>query len=182
MRNPYSPPAAPVDDIFNSENKSGGGSEIIGPEGLRGWLALVGLGIVISPFYIIARIFSTYSGVFSNGIWANLTTPGTKAYNPLWAPLLLGEIAIQCGLALVSIYLVFLFFSKKKIFQIWYIGTLLFSMSFVILEALVVNFLFPNIPVFNAETIKTFGSSIIVTLIWVPYMLVSKRVKATFVK
>jgi branched-subunit amino acid transport protein len=120
--------------------------------------------------------------MFSNGSWAVLTTPGTEAYNPLWAPILFGEMAINGGLVLAWIFIAFLFFSKKKVFPKWYIGILLFTLSFILVDALVVKSVLPDESVFDAETTKEFGRSLVVTLIWVPYMLVSKRVKATFVK
>jgi branched-subunit amino acid transport protein len=151
-------------------------------EGLGGWLVLVGLGIIISPLRIIVQVFQAYSEMFSNGSWAVLTTPGTEAYNPLWAPILFGEMAINGGLVLAWIFIAFLFFSKKKVFPKWYIGILLFTLSFILVDALVVKSVLPDESVFDAETTKEFGRSLVVTLIWVPYMLVSKRVKATFVK
>ena len=151
-------------------------------EGLGGWLALVGLGIIISPLRIIGQLFPTYSEMFSNGSWAALTTPGTEAYNPLWTPILLGEMAINGGLVLVWGFIAFLFFSKKRVFPKWYIGILLFTLAFILVDALAIKAVLPNEPVFDAETAKELGRSLFVTLIWVPYMLVSKRVKATFVK
>jgi hypothetical protein len=182
MRNPYNPPDAPVNDSFNSENNPGGGSEINQPERLGGWLVLVGIGIVISPFRLVAHLFSAYSSVFSNGAWEILTTPGTEAYSPLWAPLVYGEIAVNGGLVLVTTYIAFLFFSRKKIFPKWYIGTLLFNLLFIFADALVVSFMRPDITVFDADTTKEFGRSLVSALIWIPYMLISKRVKKTFVK
>jgi len=151
-------------------------------EGLGGWLILVGLGIVFSPVKIIAMIFPTYSEIFSNGSWEILTTPGTEAYNPLWGSILIGEISINGALVLAWLFIAFLFFSKKKAFPKWYIGILLFTLAFIFIDALAIKSVMPNEPVFDPETIKELGRSLIVTLIWVPYMLVSKRVKATFIK
>jgi hypothetical protein len=151
-------------------------------EGLGGWLALVGVGIIISPLRIIGQIFPIYSEMFSNGSWAALTTPGTEAYNPLWTPILMGEMAINGGLVLVWGFITFLFFSKKRVFPKWYIGILLFTLAFILVDALTIKAVLPNEPVFDAETAKELGRTIFVALIWVPYMLVSKRVKATFVK
>lgn len=151
-------------------------------EGLGGWLALVGLGIIISPLRVIGMVFPAYSEMFSNGSWAAITTPGTEAYNPLWAPILFGEMAINGGLVLAWIFVAVLFFSKKKIFPKWYIGMWLFTLAFILIDALAIKAVLPNEPVFDAETTKEFGRTLIATLIWVPYMLVSKRVKATFVK
>lgn len=150
--------------------------------GLRGWLILVGLGIVISPIKIIIQNLSLYPEMFSSGAFAALTTPGTKAYNPLWAPILLTELTINSGLFIASIFVAFLFFSKKKLFPKWYIGILLFNLIFVLLDALAVKLVLPQEPIFDAVTAKEFIRTLIASMIWVPYMLVSKRVKATFIK
>ncbi|UXY13611.1 DUF2569 domain-containing protein [Chitiniphilus purpureus] len=150
-------------------------------EGLGGWLILVGLGIIISPLRILGQMFVMYSEIFSNGVWAALTTPGTEVYNPLWASILFGEMALNGVLALVWIFIAFLFFSKKKVFPKWYIGILLFTVVFILIDALVIKAVLPDEPIFDAQTYKELGRSLLVALIWIPYMQVSKRVKATFV-
>jgi Protein of unknown function (DUF2569) len=150
--------------------------------GLRSWLILVGLGVVISPIKMIIQDFSLYSEMFSSGAFATLTTPGTKAYNPLWSPILFTELTINSGLFVASIFVAFLFFSKKKLFPKWYISVLLFSLIFILIDALAVKLVLPKEPVFDAVTAKEFIRTLISSMIWVPYMLVSKRVKATFIK
>ncbi len=151
-------------------------------EGLGGWLVLIGLGIVISPLGIIGSVFPIYSEIFSNGSWEVLTTPGTEAYNSLWAPIIYGEIAINGALVIAWIFVAFLFFSKKRVFPKWYIGMLLFTLALILVDAMAVKAVLPNEPVFDSETTKELGRSLVVCLIWIPYMLTSKRVKATFVK
>ena len=151
-------------------------------EGLGGWLILVGLGVIVSPLRIIAFIFPAYSEIFSNGSWDMLTTPGTEAYNPLWAPILIGEIAINGSLAIAWLFMAILFFSKKRVFPNWYIGIMVFTLVFILVDALAIMAVLPNEPIFDPDTTKEFARQFISTLIWVPYMLVSKRVKATFVK
>ncbi len=151
-------------------------------EGLGGWLILVGVGVIVSPLRVIAQVFPAYLEMFSNGSWAAVTTPGTEAYNPLWAPILFGEMAINGGLVLTWIFIAFLFFTKKKAFPKWYVGILLFTLTFILLDAFAMKSVLPDEPIFDAETTKELGRSFVATVVWVPYMLVSKRVKATFVK
>jgi len=151
-------------------------------EGLGGWLILVGIGIIFSPLKIIASTFPIYSDLFSSGNWEMVTTPGSEAYNPLWAPILLGEIFINCTLVIAWVFIAFLFFSKKSLFPKWYIGILLFTSAFILVDALAIKAVMPNEPVFDPYTLKEFGRTIIIAIIWVPYMLVSKRVKATFIE
>lgn len=151
-------------------------------EGLRGWLILVGLGILFSPVKIIATIAPLYVDIFSNGAWEVLTTPGTEAYDSLWAPILIGEIVINGGLVLAWLFIAFLFFKKKSVFPMWYIGILVFSTAFIACDAFSVSFVLPDEPIFDPDTVKELARAVVAVVIWVPYMLVSKRVKATFVK
>ncbi|MCR4348160.1 MAG: DUF2569 domain-containing protein [Sulfuricaulis sp.] len=151
-------------------------------EGLGGLLVLVGLGIILSPILVIAQTFPIYSEMFSNGSWEVLTTPGTEAYNPLWAPILICEITINIALVFAWLFIAFLFFSKKKIFPRWYVGILLFTLVFLLVDAFSIKLVLPNEPVFDPGTSTNIIRSVVVTLIWVPYIFMSKRVKATFVK
>lgn len=150
-------------------------------EGLGGWLVLVGLGIVFSPLVVMGTIFPTYSGIFANGMWDLITTSSSEAYNPAFATLLVGEIVINCALVVAWIYAGYLFFSKRKLFPNLYIGILIFSIVFILVDAAAVAALFPKVPIFDPATTKQFLRSLVVALVWIPYMLVSKRVKATFV-
>ncbi|WP_180147269.1 DUF2569 domain-containing protein [Desulfoluna butyratoxydans] len=151
-------------------------------EGLGGWLILVGIGIILCPLRGIAFILPTYVKLFTNGSWEMLTTPGTEAYNSLWAPILIGEISINVAMILVWGFIAFLFFSKKENFPKWYIGIILFTTAFILADAFSIKLVMPDEPIFDPDTVKEFSRSLIVTFIWVPYMLTSKRVKATFIK
>lgn len=150
--------------------------------GLRGWLILVGIGIAVSPLRIIFQIFPLYTGIFSDGTWEILTTPGTEVYNSLWAPVMIGELTINTALVLTWGFIAYLFLSKKSVFPKWYIGILVFTFVFIITDMLAVKAILPNEQMFDPDTTKELVRSVIAMLIWIPYMLVSKRVKATFVK
>lgn len=150
-------------------------------QGLGGWLILVAIGIVIAPFYILFQLVPMYRQIFSEGVWEIATTPGSDAYHPLWQPILIGEITINVFLVLAWVYIAFLFFSKKRSLPTWYIGIMLFTLIFIAADAFAVQLVLPNEPIFDPGTTREFARSAIGAAIWVPYMLVSKRVKATFV-
>ena len=150
-------------------------------EGLGGWLILVGIGVIISPLQLLAVLSKTYLPIFKDGTWEALTYPTSEVYNNMFSSLIIGEIFINSMIFIASIYLIYLFFSKKSFFPKLYIGLIVFSLIFIPLDAILVSSIFPDIEVFDAETMKALGKSIIVGLIWIPYMLISKRVKATFV-
>lgn len=150
-------------------------------EGLGGWLVLVGIGVVISPLRLLAELSKVYLPMFNDGTWEALTTPTSESYNSSFSSLLAGEMFFNSLMILASLYLIYLFFTKKSFFPKLYIWILVFSLIFIPLDAILVSSIFPAIEVFDAETIKEIGRTVIVSLIWIPYMLISKRVKATFV-
>ena len=151
-------------------------------EGISDWLILVAIGVVISPIRISISMMKTFPELFSTGVWDALTTPETSVYSPFWAPLIIVEILLNCALLLTSIYIAYLFFTKKKRFPKWYIGIMVFSLVFMVFEAFLANLLFPSVPVFDSGMTIDFVRSLIYAAIWIPYMLVSKRVKATFIQ
>jgi len=150
-------------------------------EGIKGWLILIAIGIVITPVRMVMSILPTYSEIFSTGIWDALTTQGSEVYNSLWAPILILEILGNSGMLLVWLYIAYLFFSKKIIFAKWYIGIAIFSLAFIVADAFAIKLVMPDEPVFDPDTTKELFRSLFMVAVWVPYMLLSKRVKATFV-
>ena len=149
--------------------------------GLGGWLILVGIGVVFTPVRILAELGKNYLPMFSDGSYEILTTPGTEFYHPFWSTYLWGEIAFNILICFASLFLIFLFFSKRKLFPKFYIWLVVGSLAFIIIDAMLIKVVMPNEPIFDAETLQEIGRIIVVVLIWVPYMLISKRVKVTFV-
>ena len=153
-------------------------------EGLGGWLILVGIKTVVTPFTMLKQINLTYEEINdADGAWEILTTPGTEYYHPLWSPLLIGEIGINIVLAILSFYLIFLFFTKNKNFPKLLIGILICSVLLQLIDGFAGKILMPNQPFFiDQEGLREFGTLVMSCLIWIPYMLVSNRVKATFIR
>jgi len=150
-------------------------------EGINGWLILVAIGIIITPIRSAYVLIPTYTEIFTTNVWAALTSPAYESYNALWAPILIGELIINSLIICSWLYMGYLFFTKKASMPKWYIGIAFFSLLFIIADAYSISLVMPSEPVFNPDTIKELGRALIMVCIWVPYMLVSKRVKATFV-
>ncbi len=148
---------------------------------IGGWLILVAIGLILTPIRLLVVVAKDLLPVFSGDTWSRLTTPGTEAYHPLWAPLLLFEI-IGNGLFFLFPIIAAIFFFQKRTFAPKLIIVLLLS-----------NLVFVAIDYFAADLIPFVASQddtgslmelvrvFIASSIWVPYFLVSKRVKATFV-
>lgn len=143
---------------------------------------LVLVGLIATPIKIILLVMTTYPEIFSTGAWEALTNQESEAYSQLWAPIIIGELLINCGMILVWIYTGYKFFTKSRNFPKWYIAITVFSLVFIIADAFSLKLVLPSEPVFDPDTIKELSRSVIMAVIWVPYMLVSKRVKATFIK
>lgn len=150
--------------------------------GLGGWLILVGIGVVIGPISLLLALIPAYQPIFEDGTWEALTTKGSEIYTPYFSSLLVSEIAFNTLLVGASVYLIYLFFSKHYLFPKLYICIMAASLIFIPLDAWLVVQVFPDEPMFDPETTQDFGRSILTALIWIPYMLLSKRVRATFVQ
>ncbi|MCP4986689.1 MAG: DUF2569 domain-containing protein [Colwellia sp.] len=150
------------------------------PLKLGGWLILVALGVVLSPLRLLHLSGTTFPPIFTDGTWEALTTQGSEAYSPIWGPFLIGEILINLIMVLLGIYLVYLFFTKKATLPKWYFGLALFSTVFIVIDAYIVTLVVPDMEVFNSETMKELGHSLVRLLIWSPYLLFSQRSKDTF--
>lgn len=150
-------------------------------KGLGGWLILVGIGITISPFITSYQLYSLYIPIFQDGSFDMLTNPAYSMYIPNFETLIYIEIAINCIIIVASFYLMYLFYSKNRLFPKLYIALAAFYPVFLLADAWAVNFVMPDVPIFDEETIKQVSRSVIGAVIWIPYMLMSERVKNTFV-
>jgi len=156
------------------------------PNGINigGWLILFAIGIVITPFRVGFVLYQIISNITVPGVWQAITTPGMEAYHPLWQPIITAEIGVNTLIVITAVFIAVLFFLRKKIVPLAIIIYLLFSMVFVSLD-----YIFSNmIPAVSQANGKDMQGSISVIqavgicLIWVPYFIISKRVKKTFVK
>ncbi|MEE9544619.1 MAG: DUF2569 domain-containing protein, partial [Rhodospirillales bacterium] len=130
-------------------------------QGIGGWLILVAVGIVFTPIKKIMLRITIYPEIFSTGVWEDLTTQGSEAYSPLWAPSIIGEILISCGLIIVLLYMAYLFFTKSRNFPKWYVGIAIFNLQFIIADAFTINLFLPSQQIFDPETIREFLRSVI---------------------
>ena len=153
------------------------------PSGLGGWLILLGIEIVTTPIRIGASIFLIFVPLVTNGTWARLTTPISPYYDPFLGPLLVFEAIGNLGFTAAYIVLTILFFRKSRIFPKTFIAISFIYLSFVVLDAWFTYFALPKLLLEDAESAGDLAraSASLSVMIWVPYMLVSKRVKNTFV-
>ncbi len=148
---------------------------------IGGWLVLPLLGLIVSPFFVARDVYANILPIFADGTWLALMSPTSELYHPLWAPLIVFEIIgnlTVVGLGLIALW----YFVKRsrvtpRLMVCWYLTVLLAVVVDLILSRQIPLIVALNDPSSFGQVVR----SVVVTLIWVPYFLVSKRVKATFV-
>lgn len=150
-------------------------------EGLRGWLVLVGIAFCLAPLRILKDMLGN-AQAFEADTWEMLTTPGNPAYHPLWAPVLIGEMVVNVALLTVSVAAVYLFFKRRRVFPRLAIGLLAAGVVVLVLDVMVVRMIPAAAGAIGASEIRGLVQAAIGALIWIPYFLVSARVRATFVR
>lgn len=152
------------------------------PPKIRGFLIVAAIGLIIS---LIKNLEALAWAIlpFRGETWEILTTPGFEAYDPNWKPaLLFGVISASVTLLLSVIGLV-LFFRKHRFFPTFIIVVIPINFLLVLagyyLESLV--------SAIAESELHTKGKHqlilrFIALHIWIPYFVVSDRVKRTFVR
>lgn len=159
------PPAAPIDMKLH---------------GIRGWLILPAIGVVVHPLRVMYETFADVS-MYAADTWAGLTTIGNAAYHPLWAPVLLYELGANLAIVVFALLLLVMFFQKRRLVPLLYLGVVGGSVTIHAVDLALTS----SIPAAAAEIAakdwRELGRGIAVVAIWGSYFLVSRRVKATFV-
>jgi hypothetical protein len=93
---------------------------------------------------------------------------------------MLVEIAINTALFVFTALAVILFFTRRREAPRWMIVILGGTAAFLVLDTIAASALADATS--NPEEIGQLVGACLVALIWVPYFLVSERVKATFVR
>jgi hypothetical protein len=150
------------------------------PSGIGGWLILPAIGLVLSPLVLLVVIVRDVLPTLQPDVWEQLTEPGSAAYHPMWATVIIYELVAYGGFLIFTLALGYLFFTKARntpaVFIVW----------------LVVNVAVQGVDLLLAQTIPWAAEEssasasgivrgIISLFIWTPYFLHSERVRNTFV-
>ena len=151
------------------------------PVGLGGWLILVAVGLCLTPIRLAAEILATVRPL-NSALWHALTTPGTRAYHPLFGPWIVGQLVVFSAMLLWALVLLYLFFAKKRLYPRLMIAFLI-ARALVQVADISVALRIPMVA--SSLHVNAFAGpaiAIVVAAIWVPYFRRSRRVAATFVK
>ncbi len=150
--------------------------------GIRGFLFLAALAVIIKPFKIIYILYSHSLPSLSPPVWNQLTQTGSEFYHAGWAPILILETLGNLGLLFFASAITVLFFQKRRTLPKFYISFLMLNLAFVLIDQLtVMNFKPVADQLKSADTLDTTLTTVS-SLIWIAYFMTSKQVKATFIE
>jgi transglutaminase-like putative cysteine protease len=147
--------------------------------GIGGWLILLAIIQILRPLSYIKTGIDLYQTMFNTHSWRSLTDPIESAYDSWWAPTLLFELFFNIISLVFCALLIFLFFAKRFTWPRCFAAFLIFSIAGSILDILLVH----HIPAATEpiwHSIPEVVGALLGAAIWIPYIFLSKRVKATF--
>jgi len=150
-----------------------------GPEGLGGWLIVIAIKLIMTLLSGCLMLM-TLMAIFNGDTWTQITTPGDDAYHPLFGPLIIFELVGNIVLAGGSLTLLVMFFRKAPRFPRWMIALLVFGPILTAADMYWAS-LIPNVQLqATSGQVQVFIRTLASACIWVPYLLMSKRVRNTF--
>jgi hypothetical protein len=152
-----------------------------GPSGIGGWLYLVAVGLCLTPIRIAVELVRGLRPL-NPATWHAVITPGTRAYHPLFGPLIVGELVVNAALLIWAGVLLYLFFAKRRSFPVVMITFMITRVVFQAADLGVALMIPATAARIGPAIYGALAGAILVTLIWVPYFIRSRRVESTFVR
>jgi len=151
------------------------------PSGIAGWLYPVAVGLCLWPIRIGVDIVKGLRPL-EPATWHAITTPGKRGYHPLFGPLIVGELVVNAALLIWAGVLLYLFFAKRRSFPAVMITFMITRAVFQAADLGVALMIPATAARIGPEIYGALAGGILVTLIWVPYFIRSRRVEATFIR
>jgi len=148
--------------------------------GLGGWLIVLGVMLAVTLVAAVIQSVTDIPQIIGGKVWAAYTTAGQPTYDPGWSTLLALDWGSNLFVLVFFPVLLSLFLQKKKAFRPLTIGTLGLFVVLAAFRLWQVNHI-PHIPA-TAQAVQFW--SLVFALgkagIWIPYLLLSRRSRATF--
>jgi transglutaminase-like putative cysteine protease len=150
--------------------------------GIGGWLLLVAFGVTLRPLVLLGSIAGTLRQTFDQSFWAAITTPGSAAYQKGLGLLIVAEMIGNTVMLAGAAVMIGLFYNRKRGFPVFFIVMAVFTFVFLALDSVAAAYLVKADAKVLAESYRLVAQAAGQAVIWIPYMCVSRRVRATFVR
>ncbi len=149
--------------------------------GIGGWLVLAGLSLVVTPVRLVFDLGQTLPS-YSLQTWNAVTVAGQSAYDPMWAPVLLIELAINLAKLIFVVMIAVLFFRRRSSLPALLIGWMVITPLVHAADLVVAARLLKTDDAASTRDWAEVGRSVLFSLLWTLYFLRSERVAATFTR
>lgn len=153
------------------------------PPKIRGLLILIAFGLVLNLLQNFATMLGGIAPLLGHRLWGKYTDPLSPDYHPMWKTVILCDAIFGVFTFLITLVLAVLFFRKKRLFP--KLAALSLPLLFII--SYLSYFLGGKIPAvaMQPEHIRS-GRDLVIRFIafhlWIPYLLLSNRVRQTFIR
>lgn len=158
-------------------------------EGIGGWLILIVIGLLLVPVIRLYSLYQNYWTVYNTPAWSLLTEPGNPLFHSWFEPTFWVSVSVDNTFIMLSLAGLWLLFTRSSRFPKFMIYYLIGLTVFAVADGFITNWIFSALPI-TADTLEYIknqsyrqqAGALLLCVIWVPYLLKSKRVKATFLK
>ena len=148
--------------------------------GIGGWLILVSLGVIVRPITHGLAAYRTLKPYLDRQVWDRVLASSVVTSENGFRSLVIGETIARTSLFILALLALVLFYQRRRLFRNVFIVLLLAEVVYLALDAATTWAVTTLHTEANAQALSMVGL-IGVALIWIPYMLTSRRVRATFV-
>lgn len=151
-----------------------------GLKGLWGWLYLVIIGLLITPFMLLSQIDYIFISLINDWTLSQIISPESSTYIKWFYWIFLIELIINIIFILFTSFLIHLFFMRSKLFPRMYQIFLFSYLLFLALDFYFTDYIVWDTILEDSEPPTEVYKSLVTFIVWWSYMQVSERVKNTF--
>jgi hypothetical protein len=148
------------------------------------WLVLIAIGVAISPFRILYELLVDLE-YYNQNTWLGLMQSGSSfIQNLILGFLLMLQLIVNWLLFVYVILLAFLFFTRRTSVPKLMLIYLIANFAIPLLDHVLFYIAAPNLfnGLFTEELFLELAAPLLGSAVWIPYFLMSERVKSTFCK
>jgi hypothetical protein len=149
------------------------------PLKIGGWLIFPTIGLILAPFLSIYYIIE--ADYFNQTSWDFISSTSSLGYNQIWTVAFLIELLGNLFFLVYVFFLLLLLFKRRTIFPVHYIVLRILNLLFVIFHLFLTGMIDSEYFEASNSVARALIGPVVAVGVWVPYMLVSQRVKDTFV-